>query len=320
MSPGREQAAALPPERIALVTPVRDEKEYIGAMLESIVAQKTRPATWIIVDDGSGDGTPEIVAGYAREHSFIQLIRLPAQGGRKPGGESAISHGLNSLKLSDFDFIARFDADLLFEPDYLAGMLQEFRSDPGLGIAGGTLYIERNGGSIAERAPEYHVRGAVKMYRRECFEAIGGLHTRIGWDTIDEVSAWSKGWTTRSFAQRVIHRRPTGEGLEPSRVSRERGKAEYFTWSHPLFVVAKSCKLARDGRRCGPALSFLAGFFCAHFQSGGRLEDRTFVRTRRQQQLARMHSALRAKVAAWLPGGIRPRLDGKSSNPGRPWN
>src|SRR5262249_31803684 len=147
------------------------------------------------------------------------LLRLPRADRRKPGGESAIGSALRSLRLEEFDFVARFDADLIFEPDYIAGMLREFSQDTALGIAGGGLYIETNGAWQPELFPAYRVRGALKMYRRECFQQIGGLSTCMGWDTIDEVSAWIKGWVTRSFFQyQVIHRRPTGQGLPIRRI------------------------------------------------------------------------------------------------------
>jgi biofilm PGA synthesis N-glycosyltransferase PgaC len=295
--------------RVALITPVRDEEMYIGEMIESIAAQQNRPAKWVIVDDGSTDQTPEIIASYARRHSFIHLVQRPPRRERKAGGESAITHALSHINLAEFDFLARFDADLVFEKDYLTGMLQEFSSDATLGIAGGGLYVRRNGGSYLETAPEYHVRGALKMYRRECFTGIGGLSTQIGWDTIDEVSAWTKGWKTKSFFQyRVIHRRPTGQGIKLSRICWERGKAEYLTWSHPAFVLTKSLKVARETRSLSAPLCFLAGFVWPYCKGYERRQDRAFVKARREQQIGRMTSALkeRSRLIIRFEGSQRP--------------
>ena len=245
--------------RIALITPLRDEEAYVEAMICSIAGQQIRPAKWIIADDGSTDKTPVIVREYCHQFEFIELLCLPARVERKPGGEGAIASALGKLDLSQFDYLARFDADLLFENDYFTRLLDEFHRDPKLGIAGGGLYIDKNGRLVLERAPEYHVRGALKMYRRECFEQLGGLTTDIGWDTIDEVYAWSRGWRTRSFSDiRVLHRRPTGQGLHASRIYRERGRAEYLTWSHPVFVLLKTAKMALSSP--ANARSFLEGF------------------------------------------------------------
>jgi poly-beta-1,6-N-acetyl-D-glucosamine synthase len=282
--------------RIALLTPLRDEEDYIEAMIVSIVNQQIRPAKWLIVDDGSTDETPAIVKAYCQQFAFIELLELPPRSERNPGGEGAIAHALQSLNLSQYDYLARFDADLLFEEDYFGRILAEFDKDPRLGIAGGGLYIDRNKNLVLERVPEYHVRGAVKMYRRECFEQLCGLGTDIGWDTIDEVYAWSRGWRTRSFFDiRVIHRRPTGESLHASRIYRERGRAEYLTWSHPVFVLLKSVKIALGS--FANARYFLGGFCDSYKMLHLRLADPEFRRARRTQQLAR---ALNLVIPQWF--------------------
>ncbi|MGD0792496.1 MAG: glycosyltransferase family A protein [Terriglobales bacterium] len=279
--------------RYAMVTPVYNEGKYIAAMIESVCGQTIQPAKWVIVDDGSTDNTAEIAAAYARRCPFMELIRRPKREERLPGGERAIQQALGQLDLSDYDFLARFDADLIFEPDYIEQILAEFERDPRLGIAGGGLYIEKDGHMELELEPAYHVRGAVKMYRRQCFEQIGGLATQIGWDTIDEVYAWTKGWKTRSFFQyRVSHRRPTGFGLCTSRIYFERGKAEYFSWSSPLFVLIKTAKIALGEIAPLKALRFLAGFICGYLAQERRIQDPLFVKTRRDQQRHRLMSIL----------------------------
>ncbi len=281
--------------RIALITPLRDEEKFIEALIVSIVNQQVRPEKWLIVDDGSTDQTPAIVQKYCREFKFIEMLQLPPRADRRPGGEGAIGVALRALDLSSFDYLARFDADLLFESDYFARMLREFDLDPRLGIAGGSLYIERDGQLIPECAPEYHVRGALKMYRRECFEELGQLATDIGWDTIDEVYAWSRGWRTRSFSDaKVIHRRPTGGGIAASRIFRERGRAEYLTWSHPGFVVLKTVKLSLASPT--NAWSFFSGFVRSYTKRSARLQDPKFRRTRRAQQWDRMRRAVFPKA------------------------
>lgn len=278
--------------RIALITPLRDEEAFVEAMICSIAGQQIRPVKWIIVDDGSTDKTPVIVREYCRQFEFIELLNLPARVERKPGGEGAIASALSKLDLSQFDYLARFDADLLFEDDYFARLLDEFHRDAKLGIAGGGLYIDKNGQLVLERAPEYHVRGALKMYRRECFEQLGGLTTDIGWDTIDEVYAWSRGWRTRTFSDiQVIHRRPTGQGLHASRIYGERGRAEYLTWSHPVFVLLKTAKMALSSP--ANAQCFLRGFLRSYRRGHERLQDPKFKKVRRMQQLGRMLSIVK---------------------------
>jgi biofilm PGA synthesis N-glycosyltransferase PgaC len=273
--------------RIALLTPLKDEEQYIGAMITSIVNQTIRPERWIIVDDGSTDQTASIVQSYCRRFPFIELVQLPARTERRPGGEGAIACAFERISLSRFDYLARFDADLVFPVDYFARLIEEFLRDPSLGIAGGSLYVRKNGLNVPESAPEYHVRGALKMYRVECLQQLGTLGTQIGWDTIDEVYAWSRGWRTHSFADLpVLHRRPTGGGLHASRVYKERGRAEYLTWSHPGFVALKSAKLALTNPT--HAWSFLRGFLGCYLAKQDRLSDPLFRQTRRRQQMARL--------------------------------
>ncbi len=275
--------------RYAMVTPAYNEADYIGKMIESVCSQTIPPSLWIIVDDGSTDRTPEIIDSYAESVQWIRLVKRARRSERLPGGEGAIQNVMGQLNLEHFDFVARFDADLILEPNYMEQVMREFHRDPNLGIAGGGLYIEKNGTLQLEMEPLYHVRGAVKMYRRACFEQIGGLTTQIGWDTIDEVRAWMHGWKTRSFFEyQVIHRRPTGLGLPSNRIFRERGKAEYYSWSSPLFVVMKTGKIAITDSAPFKALNFLGGFVWAYVAREQRLEDKRFVEVRRTQQMQRL--------------------------------
>jgi glycosyltransferase involved in cell wall biosynthesis len=273
-----------------LITPVYNEEKFIGRMIESIASQTVLPSHWIIVDDGSTDGTPEIIRSYAKRLGFIELICLSKQSSRKPGGESAIEQALKFAEAYPYDFLARFDGDLEFLPDYIEKILDKFSGDSRLGIAGGGLYIEKKGKFELERVPPYHVRGALKMYRRDCLKQIGSLHTNMGWDTIDEVYAWKSGWKTRSYTEnRVIHKRPTGEGLSSKEISWHRGQGEYYTWSHPLFVFFKAMNLATSSP--ARAFHYMAAFIDCYLRRKKRLQDPEFSRIRRKQQLRRFLSA-----------------------------
>ena len=272
-----------------LISPVRNEEKFIGRMIESIAAQTVLPVHWVIVDDGSTDGTPKIVQSYAERYSFIELICLPKRATRKSGGEGAIQQALKITQSYPYDFLARFDADLEFRPDYIERMLDEFFRDDSLGIAGGGLYVQKNGRLLLEKVPYYHVRGGLKMYRRECLERIESLYPYMGWDTIDEVYAWKHGWKTRSFVEnRVIHKRPTGEGISPRDISWQRGQGEYYTWSHPLFVLLKAVKVAITSPT--RAAYFLGGFADCYLKRKDRLDDTIFKQIRRRQQMRRLLS------------------------------
>ncbi|HEX7730031.1 MAG TPA: glycosyltransferase family A protein [Terracidiphilus sp.] len=292
---------------IVLITPVRDEEGYIGTMLETIAAQTVRPDRWIIVDDGSCDKTPAMIEEFAQTHPFIELVALPQRKERAAGGEGAIPSALRKVDLDSIDFLARFDADLAFPPDYFERMLEEFEKDPKLGIAGGTLYIERNGERAYEMDPDFHVRGALKMYRRQTFLDIGGLYPKFGWDTIDEVMAWSKGWTTRSFRSPwVLHRRPTGQGTAARRLYRLRGQAEFLTWSHPLHVFAKTFHIAFTERSLIKPVCYLGGYFENSLKRPERIQNAAFKHARQSQQLGRLASILRLSRRANAASNAMP--------------
>ncbi len=292
--------------RYALIMPVRDEENFLPAMAESVISQAIQPKRWIIVDDGSRDRTPEIARQLARNFSFIQLICLPNRAQRLPGGEGAIPSALRELNLREYDYLARFDSDLILSPDYMEKIFSEFEREPRLGIAGGGLYIESPDGLVFEESPEDHIRGALKMYKMECFEEIGGMTADIGWDTIDEVEARSRGWITQSYPSIVaIHRRPTGTGIASAKVFRSRGRAEYLTWSHPLFVFAKAFRTAWI---YSPrvAVGYLYGFASCYLRSEERKRSREFIRVRRKEQMQKLkvlfyRRQIQAKSSATKP-------------------
>ncbi len=279
--------------KYALITPAHNEEKYIRQMIDSVLAQAILPSKWIIVDDGSTDKTAQIVEAYKEKHSFMEVLSFPERQRRLPGGESAVGHALRQLNLEEYDFLARFDSDVVLQNEYITQILSEFRRDERLGIAGGGLYVEKNNCLDLEKVPACHVRGALKMYRRECFHDIGGLSSRIGWDTIDEVYAWMRGWRTQSFFEySAVHLRPTGEGVAKSRIYWERGKADYYTWSHPLFVLAKTVKIVLQTFSLVKAACFLAGFASCYAYGEDRLQDPLFAKIRRKQQRQRIFLAL----------------------------
>jgi poly-beta-1,6-N-acetyl-D-glucosamine synthase len=269
--------------KYALVTPVHNEERFIREMILSVMTQNPRPDKWIIIDDGSTDRTREIIEGF-QNIDILQVVHLPPKHRRAPGGEGVIGHALRCLNITDYDFLARFDADIVLDDNYISNILEEFRRAPSLGIAGGGLYVLTSNGQHLEKQPQCHVRGALKMYRRECFEDIGGIEHYIGWDTLDETRAWIKGWTTRSFPQyRAIHRRPTGAGLSLARHSWQLGKADYMNWAHPLFVTLKAAKFhpLKGG-------AFLSGFISCYVMRVERVADKRVKLYRRRYQRARL--------------------------------
>ena len=281
----------LPSPKYVIITPVRDEEEHIADLVDSVVAQTIRPVEWVIVDDGSTDKTGSILDRCAQKHLWIQVIHRGNRGFRKSGGGvvEAFYEGYNALRSTDWEFVIKLDGDLSFGPDYFEKCLERFRNDPKLGIGGGDICHVVAGKMTVERNPKFHVRGATKIYKRDCWEAIGGLWPAPGWDTIDEVKANMLGWNTYSFPDlQLHHHRLTGmaDGLLRDRV--KHGEVCYVSGYHPMFVLA-SCflRIAQKPYVAGAA-AILYGFVEAHWTHRPRVEDRSYRMYIRSQQLRRL--------------------------------
>lgn len=274
-----------------IITPVRDEEKHVRHTLECVAAQTIQPAEWVIVDDGSTDDTGRIIDAYAKQFSWIQTIHRTNRGFRQPGGGvvEAFNDGFNSLRTKEWEFIVKLDGDLTFSLGYFQRCLEHFASEPRLGIGGGDIYHNRGGRLKLEANPRFHVRGATKIYRRACWEAIGGLQAVVGWDTIDEVKANMLGWKTYSFKElRLLHHRSTGsaEGLLRDQV--KHGLVCYISGYHPLFVAA-SClnRLVRKPYVIGSA-AVLFGFLKSYFTDTRRVNEPRMIQYLREQQLRRL--------------------------------
>src|SRR5262249_28180253 len=171
--------------RYVVVTPARNEEKYIGLVLESMIAQTHRPERWVIVSDGSTDRTDDIVAGYQKRCDWIRLVRMPERRDRSFAAKvQCINAGLNELKDLEFDVVGNLDADISFEPDYFAFLMEKFGQNQALGVAG-TPFVEKGRHYDYRFTNIEHVSGACQMFRRECFQSIGGegavQRGGIGW-------------------------------------------------------------------------------------------------------------------------------------------
>ena len=274
-----------------VITPVRDEEQHIEAAIQAVSSQTVLPQEWVIVDDGSTDRTAEIVRHYAGLFPWIQLVSRPNRGARKSGGGvvEAFYDGYRAVQHNDWDFIVKLDGDLTFSSDYFEKCFAHFESDPSLGVGGGDIYHDFEGTSKVEVNPKFHVRGATKIYRRLCWEAIGGLCQAPGWDTIDEVKASMLGWKSCSFSElHVAHHRLTGtaDGVLRDRI--KHGLACYFSGYHPLFLVA-SCvsRLIQKPYIAGSA-AIGYGFVKGYWTRMPRVNDRQLIKYLRRQQLRRL--------------------------------
>jgi poly-beta-1,6-N-acetyl-D-glucosamine synthase len=286
--------AELTSPKYLIITPVRDEEKYLEATIRSVIGQTLQPAEWIIVDDGSTDGTRGIVDWYADRHAWIRPFFRENRGFRQPGAGvvEAFYDGYRFAQCADWEFIVKLDGDLGLAPDYFACALAACAARARLGICGGALYHALGGELVEEECPRFHVRGATKIYRRECWEQIGGLQPAPGWDTIDEVKANMLGWTTETLgALRVIHYRFTGTAESKWRDMVKNGRADYFSGYHPLFMTVKCLYRAVCKPYFTGALGMAYGFLSAYIKGLPQVPDQALIRYLRQQQLRRLVGA-----------------------------
>lgn len=295
-----------------VITPVRNEVTRFPRTVESIVAQTRRPTRWVIVDDGSSDGTGSLADKAAHSHEWIRVLHRPDRGRQLPGsGVMEAFHGGYAL-VSDlsWELLVKLDGDLAFEPDYFERCLERFEKDPRLGIGGG-LVCRRQGNQLVPESPEdpaFHVRGASKIYRRVCLEQIGGLLQQPGWDTVDELKANMLGWRTATFADIQIEQlKPTGmaNGWWDNLV--KNGLANYVACYHPLFMLAKCFRRALQGPDPLAGFALGWGFFSGYIRHVPRVEDPIYRRYVHQQQW----NQLLLRSSLWSR-----RLDCKQRDPG----
>ncbi len=236
------EALSRRPMKYVLITPARNEEAFITKTLDSVASQTALPERWVIVDDGSIDRTGEIVANYARRHAWIELVRRPPRAERNFAGKvQAFNAGLERVRPLQFEVIGNLDADVSFEPDYFEFLLRKFEAVQNLGVAG-TPMREANYDAVRDSFyNDKDVFGACQMFRRQCFEEVGGYRP-IKWGGIDWLAvrtARLKGWETRSFSGKTFfHHRPMGATESNTWKARfDYGRKDYFLGNHPLWQI-----------------------------------------------------------------------------------
>lgn len=278
--------------KYVVVTPVRNEEANLRCTIESMIQQSVLPAEWMIVDDGSTDNTRVIIKEYAAKHEWIRACYRADRGFRQSGGGvvEAFNDGYRALTCSEWDFVVKLDGDLSFQPDYFEKCFERFHSKPKLGIAGGVICHIVDGKQHVEPCPRFHVRGATKIYRKECWNAIGALWIAPGWDTFDEVKANRLGWSTESFGDlRLAHHRQTGfnDGLLWGGLVKN-GRANYICGYHPLFMLGKCGRRLATRPYVIGALGLMYGYVSGYLKRIPQVDDGETIAYLRRQQLRRL--------------------------------
>jgi cellulose synthase/poly-beta-1,6-N-acetylglucosamine synthase-like glycosyltransferase len=223
-----------------LITPARNEINFIGKTIESVIHQTLLPKKWLIVSDGSTDGTDDLVKKYMSEHKFISLIRMPEHSDRHFGAKvKCFQSGYQQVKNENYEIIGNLDADISFDREYFEFLIRKFAEDPKLGVAG-TPFVE-NGKHYDYRFTNIeHVSGACQLFRRKCFEEIGGFMPIKGGgeDWVAVTTARMLGWKTRTFTEKkCIHHRRMGGESKFLIVGIKQGLRDYSLGYHPLWEL-----------------------------------------------------------------------------------
>lgn len=279
--------------KYVVVTPARNEAEFIELTARSMVAQTVQPLKWVVVSDGSTDGTDEIVKRYSAEHPWIQLVRMPERKERHFAGKvMAFRAGFAEVADLPYDAIASLDADLSFEPDYFEFLLTKMACDPRLGLVGTPFKDGRNVAYDYRFVSIEHVSGACQLFRRACFEEIGGYVPVKGGgiDHIAVITARMKGWKTRTFTEKAtIHHRPMGTAQQSALKARFKfGMQDYALGGHPLWELFRVVYQMRHPPLVLGGLVLGAGYFSAFVRRIPRPISRELMAFRRQEQMIRL--------------------------------
>lgn len=281
-----------------VITPARNEAQFIELTLKSMVAQTVRPLRWVVVSDGSTDGTDEIVRKYASEHSWIELVSLPPRKERDFAGKvHAFNAGYARVRDVDYEVIVSLDADISFGSDYFAFLLEKLSSDDALGLVG-TPFREISGEVYDYRFVNIeHVSGACQVFRRECFESIGGYIPVKGGsiDHIAVISSRMKGWKTRTFLDRVCrHHREMGTAQRGILMSKFRlGAKDYAVGNHPLWEVFRTFYQMKASPFAVGGLAVGLGYSWAWLSNTERPVSPELIEFHRREQMLRLKGLVR---------------------------
>jgi GT2 family glycosyltransferase len=306
----------LTPPKYVLITPARNEAQFIELTIKAFVAQNIRPFKWVIVSDGSTDGTDDIVRRYVADNPWIELLRMPERAERHFAGKAhAFNAGCDRLKGLAFDVIGNLDADVSFEADHFQLLVARFAEDPRLGVVGAPF---------REGSYQYDFRftstdnvwGGCQLFRRECFETIGGYAPMKGGgvDLVAAVTARMNGWQTRTYPERVcIHHRTMNSAMNKGlKLKFKWGQSDYRLGSHPVWQIFRCIYQMSKPPYVAGGLITLAGYYYALITRRPRSVSPEFSEFRGKEQMQRLKEFFIARlpVKRGAPSGSVPHESG----------
>jgi glycosyltransferase involved in cell wall biosynthesis len=285
-----------------LITPARNEAAFIEKTIQSVAKQTIRPIRWVIVNDGSTDGTGRIIRHYAALHDWIDVVDMPERRDRSFAAKvHAFNAGYDKVKALTHDVVGNLDGDVSFDEDFLSFLVGRFADDPMLGVAG-TIFREAGGYSSETDSFEgqTHVSGQCQLFRRECFDAIGGYvpHRAGGIDWIAVTTARMMGWKTRSFREKsFFHHRSLGTAERGRLASAfSYGEKDYYLGGHPLWELFRVAYRMSKRPYVLEGLAVGVGYLSASVRRIHRPVSPELMRFHRKEQIRKLRTILRSAL------------------------
>ena len=305
--------------KYVLITPARNEETFITKTLDSVVAQTVLPERWVIVDDGSTDQTAEIVERYAKRYPWIELVRRVQDPDRSFASKAyAVALGFARVSRFQFEIVGNLDADVSFEADYMEFLMQKFSEDPGLGVAGTPFTQDGNYDSSKDSFEGHnYVAGPCQLFRRECFQEIGGYvpNRAGGVDWIAAMTARMKGWKVRSFSEKRFHHHRTlgTAGKSPLQALFSYGEKDYYLGGSPVWELFRvTYRMAKKPVLLG-GLALLAGYAWAALRRTKRAITPELMHFHRREQMKKLRAIFRSLLSFKKVDSFRIRQAEKST-------
>jgi glycosyltransferase involved in cell wall biosynthesis len=282
-----------------LVTPARNEEKLIERVIQSVTSQTVSPTKWVIVNDGSTDATESIVSSYLGKYPWMELLNLSPHRDRSFAAKvHAFDAGLERVKALDYEIIGNLDADVSFDADYLQFLLERFEEDANLGVAG-TIFREKGYSSATDSFEgQNHVAGGCQLFRRKCFEQIGGYvpNRAGGIDWIAVTTARMMGWKTRSFREKYFfHYRSLGTAERSLLASTfSYGEKDYYLGGHPLWELFRVAYRTTKKPYLLGSIALFAGYLSALLRRMERPVSKDLMRFHRSEQMRKLKKILKS--------------------------
>jgi len=289
--------------RYVVISPCRNEAAFMRQTIESVIGQSTRPTRWVIVDDGSTDETPVILAEYASRYEWISIVTRADRGHRAvgPGVVAAFDSGYQTIDRDEYDFVCKLDLDLLLPPRYFEILMQRMNSDSRIATCSGKSYIWEDGGLISERHGDDTSLGMTKFYRVDRFQEIGGFVREVMWDGIDCHLYRMRGWIACSWDDpelRFVHLRPMGSSQQGIYTGRMRhGYGQYFMGTGFLYLAASALSRVNQKPYVLGSLAIMWGWLKSAMLRKPKYDNLTFRRFLRRYQMRALFVGKRRAIA-----------------------